>query len=42
MMNETSDQPVAMFGKKVKQHIEINPKIKETYINYRKDVSIQA
>ena len=35
LMNSNSDEPTPMFAKKVRQHIELNPKIKETYLMYR-------
>jgi hypothetical protein len=41
MMNDSSDEPVPIFAKKVKQHLEIHPKIKETYLNYRKVLFMQ-
>jgi hypothetical protein len=36
MMNDEADEPTELFAKKVKQHIELNPKTKETYLAYRK------
>jgi hypothetical protein len=42
MANSLSDEPVPIFAKKVKQHIEIHPKIKETYLTYRSPPFIQA
>ena len=41
MINDSSDEPVPIFAKKVKQHLEIHPKIKETYLNYRKVLFMQ-
>jgi len=35
-MNHDSDEPIESFAKKVKQHIELHPSIKEVYILYRK------
>lgn len=34
--NSESDEPMPNFAKTVKQHIELHPKIKETYMLYRK------
>lgn len=35
-MNNESDEPTSKFAKKVKQHIELHPKIKEIYLIYSK------
>lgn len=35
MLNNDADEPMSKFARKVKQHIELRPKIKETYLLYR-------
>lgn len=42
LFNELSDEPNPKFAKRVKQHIELHPKIKSVYLQYRKRFDIQA
>lgn len=41
-LNAESDEPMPQVALKVKQHIELHSKIKETYMLYRKPTPKQA
>lgn len=41
LINYDSDEPNPRFAKKVKQHIELHPKIKSIYLQFRNHSLIQ-
>lgn len=42
LLNYEADEPIPEFAKRVKQHIEIHSKVKETYMLYRSFLITQA